>query len=118
MSRKTEGLALSYDVPDKTDVDDIKMPDIDTFIRPVNAAIDQFPYLFDTHNPDFLPNRTAQAAEGVGDCPCKWELAKGELKCSPDGKQDHYYKATWKCSKTGAEVFTVKYAPATAPCEK
>jgi hypothetical protein len=104
--------------PNRTDIHDRTMPDIDTFIRPDNASIDPFPYRFDTSNPDFLPDRTARNSKGVGDCPCKWELVKGELKCSPDGKQKHYYKATWKCPKTGAEVSTVKYAPATAPCER
>jgi hypothetical protein len=104
--------------PNNTDLDDIKMPDIDAFKRANNAAIDPFPYLFDTSNPDFLPNRTARNSRGVGDCPCKWELVKGELRCSPDGKQDHHYKATWRCPKTGAEVITIKYAPATAPCDR
>jgi hypothetical protein len=104
--------------PNKTDIYDSKLPDIDTFIRPDNAAIDPFPYLFDTSNPDFLPNRTARDSKGVGDCACKWELVKGELKCSPDGKQDHHYKTTWRCPRTGAEVITVKYAPAGVACER
>ena len=102
--------------PNRTDVHDTTMPDIDSFVRPANAAIDPFPYQFDTSNPDFLPNRTARNSKGVGDCPCKWELIRGELKCSPDGKLNHYYKATWRCPKTGAEVFTTRYAPATVPC--
>ena len=103
--------------PNRTDVDDIKLPAIDVFTRSDNAAIDFFPG-FDTSNPDFLPDRTARNSRNVGDCPCKWELVKGELNCSPDGKQKHHYKATWKCPKTGAEVITIKYAPATAPCER
>lgn len=104
--------------PNKTDLDSIKMPGINPFTRSDNAAIDPFPYLFDTSNSDFLPTRTARNSKGVGDCPCKWELIRGELKCSPDGKQDHYYKATWRCPKTGAEVLTTKNASATAPCER
>lgn len=104
--------------PNKSDADEFGVPDIDTFTRPDGAAIDKFPEYFDKGNPDFLPNRTARNSKGVGDCPCKWELVRGELKCSPDGKQRHYYKATWRCPKTRAEVFTVRYAPATAPCEK
>jgi hypothetical protein len=102
--------------PNTKDNDDLKMPDIDTFARPGNAPIDEFPSGFDTSNPDFLPDRTARNSKGVGDCPCKWELTEGELTCSPDGKQRHHYKATWRCPKTGAEVVTVRYAPATAPC--
>jgi hypothetical protein len=104
--------------PNRTDRDDEKFPDIDGFSRAQNAAIDTFPYPFDTSNPDFLPNQAARDSKGVGDCPCKWELVKGELNCSPDGKQKHHYKATWRCPKTGAEVVTVRYAPATTPCER
>jgi hypothetical protein len=102
--------------PNKTDIDDSNMPDIDAFIRPPNAQIDTFPDSVDTNNPDFMPNRTARASTGVGDCPCKWELVRGELKCSTDGKEKHYYKATWRCPQTGTEVFTVRYAPPTADC--
>lgn len=49
---------------------------------------------------------------------CQWELMRGELKCSPDGKQQHVYQARWKCPSTGVEADTFKYAPATAPCKK
>jgi hypothetical protein len=103
--------------PNRTDTTG-SFPDIDTFVRPVNASIDAFPERFDTSNPDFLPNRTARNSRGVGECPCKWELVKGELKCSPDGKQRHHYTATFRCPTTGAEVSTVRYAAATVPCEQ
>ena len=48
---------------------------------------------------------------------CQWELMRGQLKCSPDGKQKHVYQAKWKCPLTGVEADTFKYAPATEPCE-
>lgn len=48
---------------------------------------------------------------------CQWELIRGELKCSPDGKQKHVYQAKWKCPSTGVEADTFKYAAATEPCE-
>jgi hypothetical protein len=104
--------------PNKSDLDEIKLPAIEIFTRPDDTRIDYFPSNFHKGDPDFLPNRTARASKGVGDCPCKWELISGELKCSPDGKQKHYYKATWRCPQTRAEVFTVKYAPATESCGK
>jgi hypothetical protein len=95
-----------------------QLPDIDSFVNAENAPIDVFPSGFDTSNPDFLPDRTARNSRGVGDCPCKWELIKGDLTCSPDGKQKHHYQATWRCPTTGAEVITVRYASPTAYCEK
>ena len=49
---------------------------------------------------------------------CQWELMRGELKCSPDGKQQHVYQAKWRCPSSGVEADTFKYAPATAPCKK
>jgi hypothetical protein len=104
--------------PNKSDHDEFKMPDFDGFVRADNASIDPFPESFDTGNPDFLPDRTARNSKDVGDCPCKWELVKGELNCSPDGKQKHHYKATWRCPKTGAEVVTIRYASPTVPCKK
>jgi hypothetical protein len=65
--------------PNRTDRGEGNMPDIDGFSRAENAAIDTFPEYFNTTNPDFLPNRAARESRGVGDCPCKWELVKGEL---------------------------------------
>jgi len=103
--------------PNRSDIAD-EFPAFDNFTRTANTRIDPFPSFVDASDPDFLPGRTARAAKGVGDCPCKWVLVGGEKKCSPDGKQDHYYKATWRCPKTGAEVFTTKYAPATTSCEQ
>jgi hypothetical protein len=104
--------------PNTSDLESNGIPDIDTFVQPNNAAIDTFPPYLDRGNPDFQPNRTAQNSKDVGSCPCKWQMTKGELVCSPDGKQQHHYKATWKCPTTGAEVVTVRYAAPTAPCEK
>jgi hypothetical protein len=94
------------------------VPNINPFQRSAGGNIDPFPPRFNTSDPDFRPERTARNSKGVGDCPCQWELTGGELRCSPDGKQQHYYKATWRCPTTGAEVFTVKYEPATTPCSK
>ena len=101
---------------------DGQFPDIDTFVKPDEASVDQFPIDdftgFDASSPDFLPNRTARNSRGVGACPCKWELVKGELNCSSDRRTRHHYKATWRCPKTGAEVVTFTYAPATSPCSR
>lgn len=91
-------------------------PDLSLFTSPEGAAIDRFPAGLDPDDPDFMPESTARNSKGVGECDCKWELIKGDLKCSPDGKQQHVYVATWRCPSTKAEVFTTKYAPATAPC--
>jgi hypothetical protein len=93
-------------------------PQIDLFTIPSGARVDPFPAGLNPDDPDFLPNRTARDSTGVGECACKWDLIKGELKCSPDGKQQHVYVATWRCRVTKAEVMTTKYAPASAPCSK
>ena len=48
----------------RSDIHDTTMPDIDTFVRPNNAAIDRFPPNFDTSNPDFYltgPPKTQRA---------------------------------------------------------
>jgi hypothetical protein len=92
-------------------------PDINLFTRARGAAIDDFPYGLDPDDPNFMPGSTARESKDVGDCPCKWELASGKLACSPDGQKDHVYTATWKCPANGKEVFTTKYAKASAPCE-
>ena len=94
------------------------VPVVNYFLRRGKANIDPFPPNFNSSDPKFLPDAAGRAAKGVGACPCKWEMVKGELHCSPDGKKDHYYIATWACPRTGAEVFTTKYAPATNPCGK
>jgi hypothetical protein len=92
-------------------------PDINNlFSTRAGAAIDPFPVGLDPDDPDFMPESTARKSKGVGECACKWELIKGDLKCSPDGKQQHVYTATWRCPSTKAEVFTTKYVPATKPC--
>lgn len=106
--------------PNQTDVvseNGISFPSIDLFTKPAGSSIDPFPPGLNPDDPDFLPDRTARDSKGVGECDCKWELIKGDLKCSPDGRQQHIYIATWRCPSTKAEVFTTKYAPATAPCQ-
>lgn len=103
-------------IPNKTDTFELNpsmpdlFPDLNTlFSRPEGAPIDPFPEGFDPGDPDFLP-----PAEK---CDCKWELTKGTLTCSPDGKQGHVYQASWRCTSTGNEKFTRKVLPATAPCK-
>jgi hypothetical protein len=96
----------------------ISYPDIDLFTRAPGAGIDDFPPGLDPDDPNFLPNSTARDSKGVGDCPCKWELMSGKLACSPDGRQEHVYTATWRCPANGKEVFTTKRAKASAPCSQ
>lgn len=47
---------------------------------------------------------------------CKWTALSGKLRCSPDGRTEHEYKAAWVCPTTGAQRTITKRAPATAPC--
>jgi hypothetical protein len=47
---------------------------------------------------------------------CKWVAQSGKLTCSPDGRTEHEYKATWVCPTTGAQRVVTKRAPASAPC--
>jgi hypothetical protein len=86
------------------------LPDINNlFSTPEGAPVDPFP---DGLNPDdkgFIPPAEL--------CDCKWELVKGTLSCSADGKQPHVYQARWRCPSTGNERFTRKEAPATADCD-
>lgn len=86
------------------------LPDINIFRRSASAEIDQFPPGLDPDDPNFMPPDEQ--------CVCKWELAKGTLTCSSDGKQPHVYQTRWKCPATGNEVITRKEAPASAPCSK
>jgi hypothetical protein len=106
--------------PNQTDVDTNSFPVIDVFTRAANAPIDPFPFNFNLFDPGFSPNSAARDSKGVGDCACKWQLIKGDLKCNAvvdeNGKKQHVYTATWRCPSTKAEVFTTKYAPSTAPC--
>ena len=106
-------------VPNESDTftsSGLTFPDIDAFNRPAGARIDPFPVGLNPDDEDFLPNRTARNSKDVGDCPCKWDLVKGELKCGggPDGR--HVYLATWRCPTTKAEVITTKYASAQTSC--
>ncbi len=106
--------------PNDTDIlpGEAPVPDISLFTKKNGAAIDKFPFGLNPDDPDFMPESTARDSKGVGECPCKWELTKGTLTCSPDGRKDHVYAATWTCPATGKEVFTTKYAKATAPCKE
>ena len=94
----------------------VVLPDINIFTRASGARIDTFPEGLDPDDPDFLPDRTARDSKGVGECPCKWELIKGELKCGGGGEGRHVYLATWRCPTSKAEVITTKYAAASQPC--
>ena len=47
---------------------------------------------------------------------CKWTAVSGKLTCSPDGRSEHEYKATWVCPTTGVQRTLTKRAPASAPC--
>jgi hypothetical protein len=108
-------------IPNQEDlVKQSEFPAIDLYTLAENSDVDLFPQGFDVFDPNFQPNGAARNAKGVGDCPCKWELIKGDLKCNGAvnnaGERQHVYTATWRCPKTKAEVFTTKYAPTTAPC--
>lgn len=106
-------------IPNQKDIDR-DFPAIDAYTRLQTAPIDPFPPNFNYFDPDFLPDATAHNSKGVGDCPCKWELIKGDLKCNgavnDAGEKQHVYTATWRCPTTKAEVFTTRYAPSSAPC--
>ena len=108
--------------PNQTDVNttysSVPVPAIDLYTSPAGSPIDPFPAGLNPDDPNFLPNTTARDSKGVGECACKWELIRGNLKCSPDGQQQHVYVATWRCPSNKTEVMTTKYAPATAPCSK
>ncbi len=106
-------------IPNQTDVRTVGndvFPDVDAYTRSPGARIDPFPFGLDAQDRDFLPNRTARNSKGVGDCPCKWELIKGELKCGGGPGRRHVYLATWRCPTTKAEVITTKYASAQTSC--
>ena len=109
--------------PNQTDVNttyssSVPLPAIDLYTSPAGSAIDPLPSGLNPDDPNFMPNTTARDSKGVGECACKWELIKGDLKCSPDGQQQHVYVATWRCPSNKTEVMTTRYAPATAPCSK
>ncbi len=92
------------------------MPDINLSTSPQGAVIDPFPAGLDPNAPDFRPELTGRNSKGVGECACKWELIKGDMKCSRDRAQQHVYTATWRCPSTKAEVFTTKTFPGSSPC--
>lgn len=78
------------------------------FSEPDEEIVDPLPKGLDPDNTEFFPPQDK--------CDCKWELVKGTLTCSTDGRQPHVYQARWRCPSTGNERFTRKEARATAPC--
>ena len=86
------------------------------YTRTAGAPIDPFPAGLDPNAPDFRPENTGRNSKGVGECPCKWELIKGDMNCARDPTQQHTYTATWRCPSTRAEVFTTKYFSGSTPC--
>jgi hypothetical protein len=92
------------------DIDTGGLPDINRIFSTARGApVDPFPPGLDPDDTEFFPPQDK--------CDCKWELMKGTLTCSPDGKQPHSYQARWKCPSTGNERFTRKEARPTAPCK-
>ena len=87
-------------------------PDISTFGVAPGVPItdtDPLPPWFQPSDKDFMPDPYLCEQ-------CKWELVKGRRTCSPDGKKNHVYQATWRCPYTGNTKSTRKEAPATEPC--
>ena len=100
-----DGIANDYDKPM-----DEPFPEIDRlFSIPEGAPVDPFPRGLNPDDAGFFPPQDK--------CDCKWELVKGTLNCSPDGKQQHSYQARWRCPATGNEIFTRKEAPPKTPCK-
>lgn len=100
--------------PDETDTTSLdpsmpnSLPDFNVFTRSTRGSVDPFPPGLGSNDPNFIPP--------ADKCDCKWELIRGNLTCSPDGKQSHVYQARWRCPSNGNERFTRKEAPANAPC--
>jgi hypothetical protein len=84
--------------PNSSDSDG-EFPDFNNFTRPEGASIDRGFSGFD-ENPNFVPSPS--------DCECKWELVKGKVDCSPDGKGRDFYRATWRCPSNGVTRETRK----------
>jgi len=97
--------------PNQTDTDSDGFPAVNIFSRGDGAPIDPAGGDFD-ENPNFAPRPS--------DCECKWELVKGTVDCSPDGKGRDFYRATWRCPSNGVERSTRKErrAAKTWPCEQ
>jgi hypothetical protein len=92
------------------------VPDINMSTSANGADVDPFPPGLDPNDINFRPERTGRNSKGVGECACKWELIKGDMKCSR-GLRPHVYTATWRCPSTGAEVFTTKRFPGSSRCK-
>jgi hypothetical protein len=83
------------ELPQGLNGDQLTVPNIDP--RPIGLELDEL-----------MPTEQCKF--------CKWVLASGKLTCSPDGKRDHEYRATWLCPLTGMQRVVTKRAPPTAPC--
>ena len=78
-----------------------------------DGAADFNPANFDPRPPglswdEVMPNEPCKK--------CKWMATSGKLTCSPDGRADHEYKATWVCPSSGVTRTVTKRAPASSPC--
>jgi hypothetical protein len=108
--------------PNQSDVDTTvsataPLPDINLSTSPTGADVDPFPEGLDPNDPNFRPERTGRNSKGVGECDCKWELIKGDMKCGRR-LRNHIYTATWRCPSTKAEVVTTKRFPGSSPCSE
>lgn len=93
---------------DTYNVGNIRYPDIDFFTSGSGSTIDELPFGLNPSDPGFMPPSDK--------CDCKWEMMKGTLTCSPDGRQPHVYEARWRCPSTGNQRFTRKTAAAAERC--
>ena len=81
--------------------------------EPFTDGADFDPANFDPRPPglswdELMPNEPCKK--------CKWMATSGKLTCSPDGRAEHEYKATWVCPSSGVTRTVTKRAPASAPC--
>lgn len=95
--------------PNQSDINDKGWPVFEQFSSPAGPPADSYNFPDD---PNFVPS--------PADCACKWELVKGRLDCSPDGKGRDFYHASWKCNSNGLTRETRRERPASqlAPCSK
>jgi len=100
-----DGIANEYDKSIEKPFPEIEK----LFSIPEGAPVDPFPRGLNPDDAGFFPPQDK--------CACKWELVKGTLNCSPDGKQRHFYQARWRCPSTGNEMFTRKEAPPQTRCK-
>jgi len=93
--------------PNESDVTDTGWPVFDRFTT-AKGVIDESNRFGD--DPNFVPSPS--------DCSCKWELVKGRLDCSSDGRGRDFYHASWRCPSNGQTRETRKERPAVKafPC--